>query len=252
MRILAIISGEYGERHVRNIRAHCPSDWVIETWTAPAILPPIIDYPEEYLPETLPATDLLLYFAENPGAAQLVPELVEMTGAKAVIAGIDVDHWLPRGLARQLRGWLERMNVPCATPKPLCSLTEHDYGVTLKERMPYDSPLISAFATYFGQPRLNLTLDEQGKTVTEATVERDAVCGCARYVAEGIIGMPVTEVVEKAGLLHHHFPCLAGMKKDPDFNHDTLMHASGNVLKDNIREQVKPFLPMIRPGTRSE
>ena len=48
MRILAIISGEYGQRHVKNIRAHGPTDWTIEVWQAPAVLPPIIDYPEEY------------------------------------------------------------------------------------------------------------------------------------------------------------------------------------------------------------
>ena len=38
MRILAIISGEYGQRHVDNIRAHGPTDWVIEVWKAPAVL----------------------------------------------------------------------------------------------------------------------------------------------------------------------------------------------------------------------
>ena len=30
MRILAVISGEYGQRHVDNLRAHAPADWQIE------------------------------------------------------------------------------------------------------------------------------------------------------------------------------------------------------------------------------
>ena len=124
MRILAIISGEYGQRHVDNIRAHGPEDWQIEVWRAPAVLPPIVDYPEDHLPDDLPASDLILSFAELKGVAELLPDIARMTGAKAVIAAVDNEAWLPRGLARQLRRWLGDMGVACVTPKPLCSLTE--------------------------------------------------------------------------------------------------------------------------------
>jgi hypothetical protein len=67
MRILAIISGDYGRRHLDNIRAHGPADWEIETWRAPAVLPPVIDYPEEYLPDSFAPADLILSFAELKG-----------------------------------------------------------------------------------------------------------------------------------------------------------------------------------------
>ena len=63
MRILAIITGEYGQRHVDNIRSRGPSDWQIEVWQAPSILPPVIDYPEDYLPDSLPPADLVLHVA---------------------------------------------------------------------------------------------------------------------------------------------------------------------------------------------
>ena len=46
MRLLAIISGEYGQRHVDNIRSHGPKEWTVDVWRAPAVLPPVIDYPE--------------------------------------------------------------------------------------------------------------------------------------------------------------------------------------------------------------
>ncbi len=79
------------------------------------------------------------------------------------------------------------------------------------------------------------------------------MCGCARFVAEGLIGVSADDAEEKAGLLHHHFPCLASMGKDIDFG-DTLMHVSGNVMKDQVAEQVRPYkrTQYIAPGSRSD
>ena len=247
MKILAIISGEYGQRHVDNIKAHGPADWEIEIWKAPATFPLVIDYPEDHIPPGLPHAELILSFAEHKGVAELLPDIAEEIGAKAVIVAVDYESWLPKGLARQLRGWLEKIDVGCATPKPLCSLTEESYGISLRDRIPHGNELIAEFAKYFGQPNVKVVVDQETNTIASAEVIRDAVCGCTRYVAERIVGLSVDEVEEKAGLLHHHFPCLASMVKDPDFNHDTLMHASGNAIKKNIGEQIKPYKTYLKP-----
>ncbi len=254
MRILAIISGEYGERHVENLVKHGPKSWHIEIWQAPTVLPPVIDYPEDYLPEALPQAELILSFAEHKGVAELLPEIAQMTGATAVLVAVDDETWLPRGLARQLQGWLERIRVNSAMPKPLCSLTESDYGITRRDRLTYDDPLIAEFARYFGKPEINVQVDPATRTISASEVGRDAVCGCARYVAENLIGISVDEAEEKAGLLHHHFPCLASMVKLNDFNHDTLMHESGHQLVDYLADQIKPYKKTryISPGKRSE
>ena len=253
MKILAVISGEYGERHISNIRVHAPQDWSIETWQAPAVLPPVIDYPEDYLPVYLPTVDLILSFGEHKGIAELLPDIAQMTGARAVLAAVDNEAWLPRGLARQLHGWLKRMNVACVTPKPLCSLTEADYLVSRGQRAAYSDPLIAEFARNFGQPDLKITVDPDTLQITSTNVQRDAVCGCARFVAEKMVGLSVDDAEQEAGLAHHHYPCLASMGIDADFG-DTLMHISGNILKDGVGIQVKPFknVQYIEPGTRSE
>ncbi len=253
MRILAVISGEYGQRHVDNIRAHGPADWVVEVWQSPAVLPPVIDYPEDYLPDTLPPADLILSFGEHPGVAELLPDIAKMTGGQAVVAAVDSEAWLPRGLARQLRGWLQNIGVVCVTPKPLCSLTETHYSIARRQRIEYDNPLIAEFARYFGAPDLRIAVDPDSRLITSAEVVRDAVCGCARYVAERLVGVSADDAEEKAGLLHHHYPCLATMGIDSDFG-DTLMHISGNYLKNNVRPQVKPFKQVryLATGERSE
>ena len=240
MRILAVISGEYGQRHVENIRAHGPTDWVVEVWRAPSVLPPVIDYPEDHLADALPPADLILSFGEHPGVAELLPDIARMTGAQAVIAAVDSEVWLPRGLARQLRGWLQDVGVVGVTPKPLCSLTETHYSIARRQRIEYDNPLIAEFARHFGQPDLRITVDPESRLIASAEVLRDAVCGCARYVAVRLVGVSVDDAEQEAGLLHHHYPCLATMGVDTDYG-DTLMHISGNYLKNNVRAQVKPF-----------
>jgi hypothetical protein len=179
--------------------------------------------------------------------------MVKLTGARAVVAPIDNEAWLPRGLARQLQGWLARDGVACVTPKPLCSLTETSYRMSRRETVEYDDPLVAEFARHFGRPRLNLLVDPETRRIASARVERDAVCGCARHVAECLVGLSADEAEEKAGLFHHHFPCMASMGIDADYG-DTLMHVSGNLLKDDVAEQVKAHrrIQYIAPGIRSE
>ncbi len=253
MRILAIISGKYGQRHVDNIRANGPSEWSIEVWQAPPSLPIVMDYPEDFVPDDLPHADLVLSFGELPGIAELVPEVVEKIGAKAVIAPVDSEAWLPRGLARQLRGWLADMGVVCVTPKPLCTLTPTYYEIGRRKRIEYEDPLIAEFARHFGRPQFEIEVDPQKRIITSVKVVRDAFCGCARHVAEGLIGISADDAEQKAGLLHHHYPCLASMGIDSDYD-DTLMHISGNIMKDAVGEQVRPHkqIRYFMPGTRSE
>jgi hypothetical protein len=255
MRILVVLTkGEYGQRHLENIQQHKPKSWEIHTWQATERYPLIIDYPEDHLPKDFASVDLILSFAENKSVAELLPDIAQMTGAKGVIVAVDNENWLPRGLARQLNSWLERIGVACATPKPLCSLTPTDYKITRKERQTYDCLEISEFAQYFGQPRLEIEVDPATRKIQSARFEVDAVCGCARHVAAGIVGLSVDDVEEKAGLLHHHYPCLASMVKLNDYNHDTLMHESAHLLVDNIREQIQPFRQTryFKPGKLSE
>ncbi len=253
MRILAIINSDYGVRHVTNIIQYAPAQWVVTQWRAPVFFPIVIDYPEDFIPAELPPADLILSFAEHKSVAELIPDIAKKTGAKAVIAAIDNENCLPRGLARQLRGWLEQMDVACATPKPLCSLTETDYGVTRRERLKHNSPLIAEFARYFGKPEFSITVNPKSRTISAVEVRRDTVCGCARFVAQKLIGVTADEAEYEAGMAHHHYPCLASMGIDIDFN-DTLLHVSGNIMKDSVAEQVKPYKEVhyLTPGFRSE
>lgn len=240
MRILSVVQGEYGRRKVRNIRDTGPKEWAIEVWPVPSSLPPTIEDPTEYLPSSLPRADLILYLAETSGGAQLLPEIARMTGAEGVIIAVDNPNSLPPGLLNQVGAWLNDMGVTAVFPKPLCSLTRKTYNVGPKIRTYFDGP-IAEFVHYFGRPMFRIQVDSARGVVSEVKVLRDSLCGCARYVAEKLVSVPVKEAEQKAGVLHHHYPCLASMSMDPDYR-DGLLNVSGDILRQEVRGQIEPFL----------
>jgi len=93
MRVLVLVTAEYGRRHVENLEAHLPEGWSIATWQTPRSLPLMMDYYDEWLPESLDPADLILSLAELPGVAEFIPDLVKLSGAQAVIAPIDSQAW---------------------------------------------------------------------------------------------------------------------------------------------------------------
>jgi hypothetical protein len=239
LKLLAVVQGQWGERIADNLARHSPPGWSVNRWSAPRALPLMLDDPAELLPPHLPAADVVLALGDTPAAAQLIPDVVRRSGARAVIAPIDRNESLPPGLVTQLRAWLADLGATAVFPKPFCTLTESSYNQP-PIRVEYHDPLIAAFARHFGRPELSLTINED-RQVAAAAVTRDSACGCARYVAEQLIGVTVDEAEAEAGMLHHHYPCLAGMTQDADYG-DTLMHVSGHLMRAAVRAQVQGAL----------
>jgi len=226
MRILIAIQGNYGQRIADNIRKYGPADWKVHSYTFPQDLPAIIDDADEFLPKELPAADLLISLGEHPGVAQMIPDMLKKSGAKAVIAPADNRVWLPAGLARQIKRKLESMGLEMVYPVPFCTLTEKDS----------QNKHIREFAKYFGRPEVEIELDRD--RIKRVVVIRGAPCGCSPYVADGLVGLWERDAVEKAGLLHHQYPCLATMVMDQEFE-DTLMHRAGLMTKLAVEKAIK-------------
>ncbi len=132
------------------------------------------------------------------------------------------------------------MDVASVFPKPFCSLTETTYNAPPLVT-PYDDPVIREFAVRFGRPEVSL--DVRDGRVSRVEFSRQSACGCSQAIAEEVLGLPVGAAIDAAALRHHHFPCLASMNIDRDYQ-DTLMHVSGNIVKRSFRDalgdQVKP------------
>jgi hypothetical protein len=227
----------YGDRIVDNIRKRGPDDWQIEAYNPPRALPPIVDDPEEFLPEEMTQANLVLLLSESSKAAQLVGGIASLTRAKAVVAPIDDSSWLPPGLAKQLSQELADAGVVAVFPKTFCTLAEDGCGYRGSYVM-YQNETIAEFAKHFGRPKLKMTTSADGNTVDKFEVVRGAPCGSTHHAAEQMTSHPTEEVRYKAGLLSHHYPCLASMQQEAldDGLFDTLMHLSGYVMNDEVEK----------------
>lgn len=220
MRILAVAQKNWGKRIIEFITENAPESWQIETHIMPTFLPPVIDEPEDLLPYSLPNVDLVLVLAESQGLAQLVPELAKMTEAKAVIAPVDNELWLPMGLQNQVQRKLKVMNVDIVFPTPFCSLTtKHSHNKYILD-----------FARHFGKPALEI--DCKNGKIQKVSVMRSSPCGNTNFVAENLIGIELDKAEERSALLHQYYPCLASV---------ALIHKSAFMTKATVKKKILDY-----------
>lgn len=221
MRLLIVsqnTEGAWGRQIVDFVMAAAPVEWEVASSAVSGQLPPVIDEVEQFLPDDLPETDLLLVLSEGQGLAQLVPELAALSRAEEVIAPVDREEWLPRGLQNQLGGQLAQMGVEAVFPSPFCSLSaEHSPGEHIAE-----------FARHLGRPELLFAPGEDESA--DITVVRSSPCGNTCFVAEKLQGTDIREAETQGPLLHHYYPCLASV---------SLIHKSALITRAAIARAVR-------------
>ena len=247
LHLFVLHQGGYGQRILENIERSAPETWTIAAWHAPNNLPLVADNPaavpspalSTVLPDHLPASDLVLSLGESEEVARLLPDVVERTGARSVIAPVDDAAWLPDVLVLRLRVWLAEMGVTAVFPKPFCSLTSPGPN-SRGQVMALDDPWIGEFARHFGCPVFRIECNDQW--VIAVDVERDAPCGCARAVADQLIGTDVQKAVVQAGLFHRQYPCMAMARVDPHLE-VSLLQIAGDLMRAAVEVEVRPCLP---------
>lgn len=239
MQLLILIQGNYGRRIADHIAARKPGGWLVKTWFVPHFAESIIDEPAACLPPDLPKADLILHLAETAQAAQLLPAVVERSGAVGVIVSVDSSSWVPLGLRNQLRRELGKKGVPIVFPEPLCSIDEQAVGFYEANKQPYTSAIISEFARRFGKPKIELAVDKNGY-IADVKILRGSPCGSSHYAAGRIVGLEAKNAIPKAGLMCLHYPCLASMQFEQTNNGvDTIMHTSGRVFNEAMEKALR-------------
>ena len=216
--------GRYFERVFSHLSAVSPGD--VDAYQVPRSLPPVLDDAAEYLPAELGAGDVIIAINIHPELLLEIPHMVGGASTRALIAPIEDPNWIKPGLQRQVTQACAHSEMESAFPKPFCSLVP-------------STPAIQEFCEQFlvGAPTFQLGLAE-GK-VAEVEMVRGSPCGLTAFVAEKLLGLPADDTLpEKAGQLHHAYPCLASMNLDPETG-ETVMHASLYLIRDAVKKALE-------------
>ncbi|SFM44674.1 DUF166 domain-containing protein [Methanolobus profundi] len=246
MRLSIFYSGEFGRKVVGNLVNsdsfcvscgdlcdHCReprasfAPMIVGLFELRTDLPDFVEDPAEYIPGNLPLTDLIIAIDLHPDLLMSVPDIAEMTNAKAVIIPVDDSRLVPAGLTEQVKGKLEANDVECECPKPFCSL-----DLTGK-------PVIDEFVGMgFGRPLLKIATDLVNGIFTHVEVLRDAPCGATWFVAKKLKWSDIKDYKETISSAHHSYPCTASMEKDTQIG-DTILHEAGYIIRKSVEDAME-------------
>ena len=217
MRIYILSAGKYGDRVVNNLAEHGMASNIVGMEEFPEDLPLFIDDFSQYIPQSLPAADLILAVGLSGDINMIVPEVAEKTGAKSVIIPIYGPEQMPPGLQQEIID--AAPDVRIVFPKPFCSLE------------PVGDAPIDEFAMRFGKPVLFIKSD---RFIKKVEVLRGAPCGSTNYIAKGLWSMPEDDAELHASQKLHNYPCNASTDTDPVVG-DTSMHLASYQIKEAVK-----------------
>lgn len=208
MKIYIVSSGKYGSRVVNNLATQLAPE-IVGLHEVEEDLPEFIEDPNEYLPENLPESDLIVAIGLKGDINLVVPEIARKSGAKSIIITSNDPAQLPPGLRSEVERDAGDINIFFA--KPFCTLK------------PTGDQYVDEFTRLFGKPEVEITADQR---VRKVTVLRDAPCGCTAFVARELEGTPVEDAEYVTSVKFHNYPCIASMAKDPELG-DAVLHVAG-------------------------
>lgn len=213
--------GRYAERVIAHLLKMSPES--VDAYQVPRSLPPVLDDAAEYLPAELGAGDVIIAVNIHPEMLLEIPNMVAGVATRALIAPIEDPNWIKPGLVKQVTQECAHRGLESAFPKPFCALEP-------------TTPVIQEFCETYGVGVPTFRFEISDGKVAAVEVLSGAPCGLTDFVAEQLVGLPADETLpEKAGQLHHSYPCLSSMVMDPAFG-DTIMHKSLFLLRDRVRE----------------
>ena len=182
----------------------------------PAVLPYMIERPEEYLPENVPAHDVLIAIHIHEQILLAALEQCKTWGTRAVIVPLEASNWLSGATREEADRICEENGIEIAFPKPFCNLN------------PTEGSLLAKFREFFhiGYPSVNLTVENE--TIKRADVRVSAPCGATYFIARWLVGKTLDDDLKYDVVSRrlHSYPCTASMAWDDELG-DTVLHVSG-------------------------
>lgn len=196
------------------------SDGIAGVITFPAVLPAIVEEPQNYLPDRVPSHDILISLAVNEEL--LIAFIRRFLRAKGIVVPIEESDWISPNAILTISRLCKTKGIEVAFPKPFCSFD------------PHEGTVLDAFRKTFriGKPRIDFETVED--RIVGARVVCSAPCGATYYTARLLTGSAADEecdrIVERSLSC---YPCTAGHMIDSEFK-DSIMHQAGNVHRQAI------------------
>lgn len=174
------------------------------------------DDPLKYLPEKFEEHDLAVIIGVHQDILVEIPRLVKESGGKAIMAPSESGDWVSKWTRELVIEECNKYGLEYAFPKPFCTL---NYG---------KFPIINEFIDELklGKPKFKLFVDKED-IIVDAKVIISAPCGNGYNIAKHLIGTRLGEEAKKSvAKFWHSYPCLGGMKVDPELG-DTPLHIGG-------------------------
>ena len=192
-------------------------------------LPDMIEEPDEYFPEVIPPSNIIIAINLHSDILMGVPEFAHKHGIKTVIVPIEIGELVPKGLELQVSEKFEDYGIEYSFPRPFCALKKNS-------KTPRINELIDHFQ--IGYPEMDFIM--QNNMVTHCTMKVTAPCGNTFYICREIvrkkarINKDLKEIISRH---HHSYPCNASMKEDLALG-DTTLHIGGYIHREAIYDAI--------------
>ena len=180
-KIFLITRGKYGKGIQEIIEKYGKKNIVSKTWEIREDLPSIIEKEDITLPD-FGGCDLILSYALHPDVNAFIID-AEKSSAKVLL--------MPYQGAPLPPGYHVYGTFLVGVLKPCCVVP------------PFDNKILSVFREEFGTPSFAVLTDRN--VITTITVNQHTRCGAADFVAKNLVGIPVENAYQKAGLLAQYY-----------------------------------------------
>ncbi|WP_035294488.1 DUF166 family protein [Clostridium sp. KNHs214] len=192
------------------------SEHIVQIIKLPDLYKKFEDKPLSYLPRKLATHDITIAIGIHEDILVEIPKLVKKSSGKALLIPCESGDWVSRWTRDEIINQCRKYDLQYAFPKPFCTL---NYG---------NGETIDKFIDEYklGKPKFKLYVNNEDIIIKAESVI-SAPCGNGYNVAKHLVGKKLGEEAKKAVAKYwHSYPCLGGMKIDPELG-DTPLHIAG-------------------------
>ncbi|MDF1531225.1 MAG: DUF166 domain-containing protein [ANME-2 cluster archaeon] len=219
-----ITRGKYGRRLLDTLSNK--TDFCYLSTSIPQILPDFIDEPESFLDNLsldakVLSSELVITYSLHP---DITPEIVRraaLSGAKAIIIP---GGWSRAGDPGLLKDISKKYDIEVIVEDICCEIGKSE------------NDSVNEFASILGRPLLEVQ-GEAGK-IKDIKVIRGAPCGSTWWMAEQLLGVPISEAPARAGLLVQQYPCRAVRGTGGGIHRSAELHKKA--IEDSIEDNSSP------------